>query len=98
MKLSKKELMQRVSDLIEDDETKISVLEDMEDSIVEESSVDNVIDETAKRELEEIKWKYEDLKNRYKERFFKGSEEDSEEKEDDTEELKEEEVIDVKEI
>ena len=98
MKLSKKELMQRVSDLIEDDETKISVLEDMEDSIVEESSVENVLDENTKRELEEIKWKYEDLKIRYKERFFKGSEEDSEEKKDDVEELKEEEVIDVKEI
>lgn len=97
MKLSKKELMQRVSNLIEDDETKISVLEDMEDSIVEESSVENVIDENTKRELEEIKWKYEDLKNRYKERFLNGTDEESEEKEDD-EELKEEEVIDVKEI
>ena len=97
MKLSKKELMQRVSDLIEDDEIKISVLEDMEDSIVEESSVENVLDENVKRELEEIKWKYEDLKNRYKERFLNGSDEKSEEKEDD-EELKEEEVIDVKEI
>lgn len=97
MKLSKKELMQRVSDLIEDDEIKISVLEDMDDSIVEELSVENVIDENTKRELEEIKWKYEDLKNRYKERFLNGTDEESEEKEDD-EELKEEEVIDVKEI
>lgn len=96
MKLSKKELMQRVSDLIEDEETKISILEDMEDSIVDETTTETVVEESAKRELEELKWKYEDLRNRYKERFLKGNDE-TEEKEDD-DELKEEEVIDVKEI
>lgn len=97
MKLSKRELMQRVSDLIEDDTTKISVLEDMEDSIIEEGVAQEVVDETAKRELEELKWKYDDLVQRYKDRFLKG-EETEEKEEEKTEELKEEEIVDVKEI
>lgn len=97
MKLSKKELMQRVSDLIEDDTTKISVLEDMEDSIIEEGTAQEVADETTKRELEELKWKYDDLVQRYKDRFLKG-EETEEKEEEKTEELKEEEIVDVKEI
>lgn len=100
MKLDKKELMQRVSDLIEDEETKISILEDMEDSIVDEPTTETVVEESAKRELEELKWKYEDLRNRYKERFLKGEEVEEEKKDDETEdeELREEEVIDIKEI
>lgn len=96
MKLSKKELMQRISDLIEDEDTKISILEDMEDSIVEEGTIEQVVDESTKRELEEMKWKYESLREKYKERFLKGS--DEKEDEDEDVELKEEEVIDIKEI
>lgn len=100
MKLDKKALMQEVSDLIEDEETKISILEDMEDSIVDEVTTETVVEESTKRELEELKWKYEDLRNRYKERFLKGNDETEEKEEDkeDEDELKEEEVIDIKEI
>lgn len=96
MKLSKQELKQRISDSITDnDDLVISLLEDIEDSMTETN--ESVIDETAKKELEEIKWKYEDLKSKYKERFLKGDDKkDDEEKEDD--EMKEEEVVDVKEI
>lgn len=97
MKLTKKELMQRVSDLIEDDEIKISVLEDMEDSISDEGNVDQVVDESMKRDYEDLKWKYEDLKTRYKDRFLKGSEEPEKEDIDDSEET-EKEVVDIKEI
>lgn len=97
MKLSKKELMQRVSDLIEDDEIKISVLEDMEDSITDEGNLDQVIDETRQKEYEVLKWKYEDLKTRYKDRFLKGSEETEKEDIDESEET-EKEVVDIKEI
>lgn len=98
MKLSKRELMQRVSDLIEDDTTKISVLEDMEDSIIEEGTAQEVADETTKKELEELKWKYDALVQRYKDRFLKGEEKTEEKEEEKTEELKEEEIVDVKEI
>ena len=97
MKLSKKELMQRVSDLIEDDEIKISVLEDMEDSITDEGNIDQVIDNSMQKEYEELKWKYEDLKTRYKDRFLKGSEETEKEDIDESEET-EKEVVDIKEI
>lgn len=95
MKLSKEELSAKINDLDIDEDVKISLLEDIADSVdVETEPQDN-------GELEELKIKYESLREKYKERFLKGSDEteekeDEEEKEDD--ELKEEEVIDVKEI
>jgi hypothetical protein len=96
MKLSKQELKQRISDAITDnDDLVISLLEDVEDSMVENS--ESVMDETKMKEFEELKWKYDDLKAKYKERFLKGDDKPDEDAEDD-EELKEEEVIDVKEI
>lgn len=92
MKLSKEELSAKINDLAIDDEIKISLLEDIADSID-----GNVIEENG--ELEELKIKYEALKEKYKERFLK-AEDIEEKKEDETEdeELKEEKVIDVKEI
>ena len=96
MKLSKQELKQRISDAITDnDDLVISLLEDVEDSMVENS--ESVMDETKMKEFEELKYKYDDLKAKYKERFLKGDDKPDEDAEDD-EELKEEEVIDVKEI
>lgn len=95
MKLSKEELSAKINELDIDEDVKISLLEDIADSVdVETEPQEN-------GELEELKIKYESLRERYKERFLKGSDEtkekeDEEEKEDD--ELKEEEVIDVKEI
>ncbi len=95
MKLSKEELSAKINELDIDEEVKISLLEDIADSVdVETEPQEN-------GELEELKIKYESLRERYKERFLKGSDEteekEDEEKEDD-DELKEEEVIDVKEI
>ena len=95
MKLSKQELKQKISDSIKDnDDLVISLLEDIEDSMIENN--EQVIDETNKKELEDLKWKYEDLKAKYKERFLSGAEE----KEETTEEtgLEEKEVIDVKDL
>ena len=90
MKLSKEELSAKINDLDIDEEVKISLLEDIADSVdVEAEPQEN-------GELEELKIKYESLREKYKERFLKGSDE-TEEKEDD-DELKEEEVIDIKEI
>lgn len=95
MKLSKEELSAKINDLDIDEEIKVSLMEDIADSIeVGSETEDN-------GELEELKIKYESLREKYKERFLKGNDE-TEEKEDvekeDDDELKEEEVIDVKEI
>lgn len=93
MKLSKEELIEKINSLGIDDEIKISLMEDISDSVDNGAEPDNT-------ELEELKAKYEELKEKYKARFLEGSEEKNEEKEDEQEEdeLKEEEVIDVKEI
>lgn len=94
MKLSKEELKQRIDEVIEDDELKISLLEDIEDSM--DVSNEDAVEKSA---YEDLKAKYEELKEKYKDRFLKGEEkEEVEEKEEDSEEVKEEEVIDVKEI
>lgn len=89
MKMTKEELIKKVNESEIDDELKISLMEDITDSF-EGDVQDN-------SELEEVKAKYEELKEKYKARFLEGEEKEPEEKEDD-EEIKEEEVIDVKEI
>lgn len=95
MKRSKQELKQYVSDSIKDnDELVLSLLEDIEDSMIEDGT-DVVINETLKKENEELKWKLEDLTARYKERFLKGEESEENPTEDG---MEEKEVIDVKEI
>lgn len=92
MKLSKEELSAKINELDIDEEVKISLLEDIADSVdVEAEPQEN-------GELEELKIKYESLRERYKERFLKGSDETEEKEEKDDDELKEEEVIDIKEI
>lgn len=94
MKLSKEELSAKINDLEIDEEIKVSLMEDIADSIGEST------ESSDGGELEELKIKYEALRDKYKERFLKGNDETEEEKEEETEdeELKEEEVIDVKEI
>ena len=94
MKLSKEELSAKINDLDIDEEIKVSLMEDIADSIEGSSETED------NGELEELKIKYESLREKYKERFLKGEEIEEEKKDDETEddELKEEEVIDVKEI
>lgn len=94
MKLSKEELKKKIDEVVADDEIKISLLEDIEDSM-EVSDESEKVEKTA---YDEVVAKYEELKTKYKERFLKGDEESAEEKEEDVEEVKEEEVVDVKEI
>jgi hypothetical protein len=67
MKMSKDELISKINGLEIDDETKISLLEDITDSMEVAEEVDN-------SELEEVKAKYEELKTKYKERFLKSDE------------------------
>lgn len=95
MKLSKEELKKKIDEVVSDDDTKISLLEDIEDSVDTEESAENVVDKAT---YDEIVAKYEELKEKYKQRFLDGKEEKKETEEKDDETLEEEEVIDVKEI
>ena len=89
MKKSKEELKQTIVDSVADEEVQIALLEDIEDSFVEQE-----VDNTA---LEELQAKYNDLKQRYKDRFLKGEEKETEEKEE-TEELEEVEELEKEDI
>ena len=91
MKLSKDELKQKVNELVTDNEIAIQLLEDIEDSM-EVGEVD-----TAK--IDELQAKFDDLQEKYKQRFLKGDDKkDAEDKKEVDEELEEKEVIDIKEI
>lgn len=92
MKKSKEELKQTIVDTVTDEEVQIALLEDIEDSF-------DVPQETDNTALEELQAKYDDLKNRYKERFLKGEEtEEKEEEKKEVEEPKEEETVEKEDI
>lgn len=93
-KYSAEELSSRINELDLDDDVKISLMEDITDSVSPDES-----EELAgiKAELEKKAAELEELKEKYKARFLKAVESDEEEKED-TEDLEEKEVIDVKEL
>lgn len=93
-KLSREELSSRINDLEIDDNVKISLMEDITDSISDEESEELA---NIKAEMENVKSEYEALKEKYKARFLKATESEEDSKED-TEELEEKEVIDIKEI
>jgi hypothetical protein len=93
VKLSKEELKKKIDEKIVDEDTKIELLEDIEDSV-------DIPDETEKVEktaYDEVVAERDEIKRKYKERFLSG-EEVKEEKGEESEEVKEEEVIDVQEI
>lgn len=93
MKLSKEELKRKIDEKIADDDLKIELLEDIEDSIDVSDDTEKV-DKTA---YDEVVAERDEIKRKYKERFLKGNDEEKEEKED-VEELEEEEIVDIKEI
>lgn len=86
MKLSKEDLKQKVNELVTDNDIAIQLLEDIEDSM-EVGEVDTT-------KLDELQAKFDDLQEKYKQRFLKGDNK----KEEVDEELEEKEVIDIKEI
>lgn len=92
-KLSKDELLKKITEKITDEDLVIELMEDISDSL-------DVSAEEEKKVLEDkindLELKLEDLKTKYKERFLKG--EVIEEVKEEIEEPKEEEVIDIKEI
>ena len=90
-KLTKEELIKKISEKVSDAEVQVELMEDITDSFGEE--VDNT-------ELEELKLKYDELMKKYRDRFLEVKEvvEEIEDAQDDSEEVKEEEVIDIQEI
>lgn len=93
MKLSKEELKKKIDEVIEDDDLKISLLEDIEDSM----EISDEGEKVEKEAYDSLKAEYDELKEKYKNRFL-APEEIAEEVKEDTEEEDAEEVIDVKEI
>ena len=93
-KLTKEELKQKYNEQITDnDDLLISLLEDIEDSMLEEN-----ISEEEKKELETLREdiakkdaEIEELKRKYKERFLSATDEE----EPKVEELEEKKVIDM---
>lgn len=95
MKLSKEELKKKIDEKIEDEDLKIELLEDVEDSV--DVMKEDETEKVEKTAYDEVVAERDEIKRKYKERFLNGEEVKEDEKEDD-EDLKEEEIIDVKEI
>lgn len=93
MKLSKEELKKKIGEKIEDEDLKIELLEDIEDSVdvIKEDETEKV----EKTAYDDVVAERDEIKRKYIERFLNGEETSEEVKEED---LKEEEIIDVKEI
>lgn len=90
-KYSKEELAKRIDELEIADDVKVSLMEDIYDSISDES--EELV--SLKGELEKKNSEYDELMKKYKERFL----ESSDKQVDEEEKIEvEEEVIDVKEI
>lgn len=94
MKLSKEELKKKIDEKISDEDLKIELLEDIEDSI----DISDDSEKVEKTAYDEVVAERDEIKRKYKERFLKGDDVEDEDAKEDDEELKEEEVIDVKEI
>ena len=90
MKLSKDDLKQKINDLSVDDDVKITLLEDVEDSF--ETSEDNG------EELTELQTKYDELKEKYKNRFLTGKDEKKDEEEKKEDGLDEQKIVEEKDI
>ena len=93
-KFTAEELSSRINELEIDDDVKISLMEDITDSV---SPAESEELSSLASELEKAKLDYEELKTKYKERFITAIE--SEEKEDKIDgEYEEKKIIDVKKI
>lgn len=91
-KLSKEELLKKISEKVLDNDLSVELLEDITDSM-------DVSDDAEKQVLQdkitELESKLEELKAKYKERFLTN---DKSEEPEEPEEPKEENIIDIKEI
>lgn len=94
-KLSKEELIKKISEKVMDEDVSIELMEDITDSFDTET-VDTSSEDKAR--IEELEIKLKEIKEKYKERFLKGSDEKEDIDESEDTEMKEKEVIDIKEI
>ena len=90
-KFTKEELASRINDLEIADDVKLSLMEDVSDSIIDEAEAVKEISDKLEAKTKE----YDDLLAKYKERFMTSDKEVDEEQDLDVET---EEVIDVKEL
>lgn len=96
MKLSKEELKKKIDEVIADEDVKISLLEDIEDSMTEVESEGETV---TKEEYDKVVSERDEIKQKYKDRFLSGEETKDVEEEKEEKGLEEEgEVIDIKEI
>lgn len=96
MKLSKEDLIKKVSEKIENEDVAIELMEDISDSFeaTDTTELDAAIAE-LNNQLEDLNKANAELKAKYKERFLSGTDSDEPEKEKD---LEEETTVDIKEI
>lgn len=94
-KYSAEELSSRINELEIDEDVKISLMEDITDSISPEESEELA---SLQAEIERVTSELADLKEKYKARFMSAVASDEKEDAEDDGEYKETEVIDVKEI
>jgi len=91
-KISKEELLKKISEKVLDSDLSVELLEDITDSM-------DVSDDAEKQVLQdkitELESKLEELKTKYKERFLTN---DKSEEPEEPEAPKEENIIDIKEI
>ena len=85
-KFSKEELTGRINELELDDDIKISLMEDISDSFVDDDKIKEL-----EKELAEKQGEVDELKNKYKERFLT-----SDNKMDKKEDVSTDEVVDIR--
>lgn len=90
-KFTKEELASRINDLEIADDVKLSLMEDVSDSIIDEAEAIKEVSDKLEAKTKE----YDDLLAKYKERFMTSDKEVDEEQDL---EVDDEEVIDVKEL
>lgn len=93
MKLSKEELKKKIDEKISDDDLKIELLEDVEDSFESDDS-----EKISKEEYEKVISERDEIKQKYKDRFLNNEESKEDDEEPEEKGLEEKDVIDVKEI
>lgn len=93
-KYSAEDLSSRINELELDDDIKISLMEDITDSVSPDESEEL---SSLKAEIEKKDAEIEELKEKYKSRFLKAVEKEEVQEVKD-EDLEEKEVIDIKEI
>lgn len=94
-KITKEEMKNRINGLEIDDDTKISLLEDIEDSMDTQAENSETVDKAT---YDSLQADYDALKQKYKERFLTKTEETKTEDESAETDESDENVVDVKEI